>query len=110
LCRLPKLVNKFEQETVSISNNADESPRPPAGLTGGNWDADSGQWAGDDQTLTGMKGEVMYRLSSRLSVEELIRLAESIPEFIIDKIPSSHRESGGDFVSNFLDVRVIFSP
>lgn len=51
----------------------------PAGLTGGNWDADSGQWTGDDQTLTWMKGAVMYRLSSRLPVEDLIRVAESIP-------------------------------
>jgi hypothetical protein len=51
----------------------------PAGLTGGNWDADSGQWSGDDQTLTWMKGDVMYRLSSRMSVEDLIRVAESIP-------------------------------
>jgi hypothetical protein len=51
----------------------------PAGLTGGNWDADSGQWTGDDQTLTWMKGDVMYQLSSRLPVEDLIRVAESIP-------------------------------
>ena len=51
----------------------------PAGLTGGNWDADSGQWSGDDQTLTWMKGDVMYRLSARLPVEDLIRMAESIP-------------------------------
>ena len=51
----------------------------PAGLTGGNWDADSGQWDGDDQTLTWMKGDVMYRLSSRLPVQDLIRVAESIP-------------------------------
>ena len=51
----------------------------PAGLTGGNWNADSGQWTGDDQTLTWMKGDVMYRLSSRLPVEDLIRVAESIP-------------------------------
>ena len=51
----------------------------PAGLTGGNWNADSGQWDGDDQTLTWMKGDVMYRLSSRLPVQDLIRVAESIP-------------------------------
>lgn len=52
----------------------------PAGLTGGNWDADSGQWSGDDQTLTWMKGDVIYRLSSRaLSTVDLIRVAESIP-------------------------------
>jgi hypothetical protein len=50
-----------------------------AGLTGGNWDADSGHWTGDDHTLTWMKGDVMYRLSSRLPVEDLIKVAESIP-------------------------------
>jgi hypothetical protein len=52
----------------------------PAGLTGGNWDADTGKWDGeDDKTLTWMKGDVMYRLSARLPVEDLIRVAESIP-------------------------------
>ncbi len=50
-----------------------------AGLTGGNWDADSGQWSGDDQTLTWMKGDMMYRLSGRLPVEVLVKVAESIP-------------------------------
>ena len=50
-----------------------------AGLTGGNWNADSGQWSGDDHTLTWMKGDVMYRLSGRLPVEDLIKVAESIP-------------------------------
>jgi len=50
-----------------------------AGLTGGNWNADSGQWSGDDHTLTWMKGDVMYRLSGRLPVEDLIKMAESIP-------------------------------
>ena len=51
----------------------------PGGLTSGNWDADSGQWGGNDQTLTWMKGDVQYRLSARLPVEDLIRIAESIP-------------------------------
>jgi uncharacterized protein DUF4367 len=50
-----------------------------AGLTGGNWNADSGQWSGDDLTLTWMKGDVMYRLSGRLRMEDLIKVAESIP-------------------------------
>jgi hypothetical protein len=51
----------------------------PAGLTGGGWDADSGQWTGDDLTLTWKRGDVMYRLSSDgLTVDELIRVAESI--------------------------------
>ena len=51
----------------------------PGGLTSGNWDADNGQWGGNDQTLTWMKGDVQYRLSARLPVEDLIRIAESIP-------------------------------
>lgn len=51
----------------------------PAGLTRGDWDADSGQWSGDDQTLTWMKGDVQYRLSGYLPVEDLIRIAESVP-------------------------------
>jgi hypothetical protein len=52
----------------------------PAGLTGGGWDADSGQWLGSNATLTWMKGDVMYQLSSPgAPVEELIRMAESIP-------------------------------
>jgi hypothetical protein len=51
----------------------------PAGLTGGGWDADSGQWTGDDLTLTWKRGDVMYRLSSDgLTVDELIRVAGSI--------------------------------
>jgi hypothetical protein len=50
-----------------------------AGLTGGNWNADTGEWSGDDLTLTWMLGDVMYRLSARgLPVEDLIRMAESI--------------------------------
>ena len=52
----------------------------PAGLTGGSWDADTGKWGGEDEkTLTWMKGDVMYLLSSRIPVEDLIRVAESIP-------------------------------
>jgi len=52
----------------------------PAGLTGGGWDADSGQWTGRDLTLTWMRGDVMYILSSPgVPAEDLIRMAESIP-------------------------------
>jgi hypothetical protein len=66
------LVDTDHLEEVQINGQ-------PAGLTSGNWNADSGQWTGGDQTLTWMKGDVMYRLSSRLPVEDLIRVAESIP-------------------------------
>lgn len=52
----------------------------PAGLTGGNWNADTGEWSGSDITLTWLRGDVMYRLMSPgASVEDLIRMAESIP-------------------------------
>lgn len=51
----------------------------PAGLTGGNWDAGTGQWTGDEKTLFWTKGDVMYQLSSHIPVKDLIRVAESIP-------------------------------
>jgi hypothetical protein len=54
----------------------------PAGLTGGGWDADSGQWdtVNHNLTLTWMRGDVMYQLHSpSVTAEELIRVAESIP-------------------------------
>jgi hypothetical protein len=52
----------------------------PAGLTGGDWDADTGQWSADDLTLTWLRGDVQYRLSYRGdSADTLIRMAESIP-------------------------------
>lgn len=52
----------------------------PAGLTGGSWNADTGKWGGEDEkTLTWKKGDVMYLLSSRIPVEDLIQVAESIP-------------------------------
>lgn len=52
----------------------------PAGLTRGNWDADTGQWTGSDTTLTWLRGDVMYRLSAPgVPAEDLIRMAESIP-------------------------------
>lgn len=53
----------------------------PAALVGGSWNADTGQWdGGSDLTLSWMKGEQMYLLRSPgASVEDLIRMAESIP-------------------------------
>jgi hypothetical protein len=53
----------------------------PAALVGGSWNADTGQWtSGSDLTLSWMKGEEMYRLSAPGgTVEDLIRMAESIP-------------------------------
>jgi uncharacterized protein DUF4367 len=67
------LVDMDHLEEVQINGE-------PAGLTGGSWDADSGQWSGSDATLTWKKGDVMYILSSPgAPVEDLIRMAESIP-------------------------------
>jgi hypothetical protein len=54
----------------------------PAGLTGGSWNADTGAWdtSMGDLTLTWMHNDVMYLLrSSGAAVEDLIRMAESIP-------------------------------
>jgi hypothetical protein len=53
----------------------------PAALVGGAWNEDSGQWDREaDLSLTWMKGDVMYKLSSPgAAVEDLIRMAESIP-------------------------------
>ena len=53
----------------------------PAGLTGGNWNYDTGGWdtTYNTLTLTWMVGDVMYQLhSSSTTAEELIRIAESI--------------------------------
>jgi uncharacterized protein DUF4367 len=67
------LVDMDHLEEVQINGE-------PAGLTGGSWDADSGQWSGSAATLTWKKGDVMYTLSSPgAPVEDLIRMAESIP-------------------------------
>ena len=53
----------------------------PAALVGGGWDADTGQWhRGADLLLYWMKGEEMYLLRAPGgTVEDLIRIAESIP-------------------------------
>jgi hypothetical protein len=55
----------------------------PAGLTGGGWDADTGEWGGagaGNLTLTWMRGDWMYQLRTHaVTAEELIRMAESIP-------------------------------
>lgn len=53
----------------------------PAALLRGNWSADTGGWETTygDLTLTWKLGDVMYRLSSNsLTVEDLIRMAESV--------------------------------
>ena len=54
----------------------------PAGLAGGGWDADTGQWdtVQHNLTLTWLRGEAMYQLRSPgLTAEEVIQVAESIP-------------------------------
>jgi hypothetical protein len=52
----------------------------PAALTGGGWDADTGEWNGGDPTLTWLRGDTMYILRSPGgSPKDLIRMAESIP-------------------------------
>jgi hypothetical protein len=53
----------------------------PAALVGGTWNEDTGQWDQEsDLSLTWMKGDVMYKLSSPgAAVEDLIRMAESVP-------------------------------
>lgn len=52
-----------------------------AALVGGTWDYDTGQWNNQtDLTLNWMKGDQMYLLQSPgAAVEDLIRMAESIP-------------------------------
>ncbi len=53
----------------------------PAALVGGSWDYDTGQWNTEvNVTLSWMKGEGMYQLhATGASVEDLLRIAESIP-------------------------------
>ena len=72
--RVSWLVDTESLREVQINNQ-------PAALVGGSWDADSGQWNSEsDVSLTWLKGEVTYRLSSPgAAVEDLIRMAESIP-------------------------------
>jgi hypothetical protein len=53
----------------------------PAGLTGGSWNHDTGDWdtTYGDLTLTWTVDDVMYRLtSSSVTPEDLIRIADSI--------------------------------
>jgi hypothetical protein len=53
----------------------------PAAVVGGTWNADTGQWdRNTNLTLSWMKGDVMYQLMSPgAPVEDLLRMAESIP-------------------------------
>ena len=53
----------------------------PAALIAGGWDADTGQWNRESgRMLNWMKGAEMYQLHSMgAPVEDLIRMAESIP-------------------------------
>lgn len=54
----------------------------PAGLTGGGWNADTGQWdtVENNLTLTWLRGAAMYLLRSPgITAEEIIQVAESIP-------------------------------
>jgi hypothetical protein len=53
----------------------------PAAFVGGGWDADSGQWnPSAGRMLNWMKGKEMYQLYSMgAAVEDLLRMAESIP-------------------------------
>jgi hypothetical protein len=53
----------------------------PAALVSGSWDADTGQWNNRAaRMLNWMKGNEMYQLySPGAAVEDLIRIAESIP-------------------------------
>ena len=53
----------------------------PAAWIGGTWDAETGHWNNQSEgTLSWMRGETMYRLSSPgAAIEDLIRMAESIP-------------------------------
>ena len=53
----------------------------PAALVGGTWNADTGQWNSEtDLMLSWMRGNEMYQLHSPgAPVEDLIRMAESIP-------------------------------
>ena len=72
--RVSWLVNTGDVQEVEVNGQ-------PAALIGGTWDVDTNQWQSQsDLTLSWMKGDVMYRLSSAgAAVEDLIRVAESIP-------------------------------
>jgi hypothetical protein len=73
--RVSWVVDMDHLEEVQINGRS-------AGLTGGTWNADTGAWdtSMGDLTLTWMHNDAMYMLRSPgASVEELIRMAESIP-------------------------------
>jgi hypothetical protein len=72
--RIDWLVETDDVQEVEVNGQ-------PAALVVGGWDADSGQW--DDEAgrmLNWMKGNEMYQLHSMgAAIEDLIRMAESIP-------------------------------
>ena len=72
--RIDWLVETDDVQEVEVNGQ-------PAALVAGGWDADSGQWdTGAARMLNWMKGNEMYQLHSPgAPVEDLIRMAESIP-------------------------------
>lgn len=72
--RIDWLVETEDVQEVEVNGE-------PAALVVGGWDADSGQWNDSaGRMLNWMKGNEMYQLHSMgAAVEDLIRMAESIP-------------------------------
>jgi hypothetical protein len=72
--RIDWLVETDDVQEVQVNGQ-------PAALVEGGWDADTGQWNREAaRMLNWMKGSEMYQLHSPgVSVEDLIRMAESIP-------------------------------
>jgi cation diffusion facilitator CzcD-associated flavoprotein CzcO len=72
--RIDWLVETNDVQEVQVNGQ-------PAALVEGGWDADTGQWNREAaRMLNWMKGNEMYQLHSPgVSVEDLIRMAESIP-------------------------------
>ena len=72
--RIDWLVETDDVQEVEVNGQ-------PAALVVGGWDADSGQWNRESaRMLNWMKGDEMYQLHSPgATVEDLIRMAESIP-------------------------------
>jgi hypothetical protein len=72
--RINWLVDTDDLQEVEVNGE-------PAALVVGSWDADRGRWdQGAARMLSWMKGKEMYQLYSiGAAVEDLIRMAESIP-------------------------------